>query len=470
MGTWRSPRDEKLHRRFVVAVSSTRPGRADDRGALSPPRSPASASPRATRPRSPDRLRVVVLLFYPAQFLAGLINAQPMGFYPVEVLVNDAKRHGVAVLPVDINASAYLTTTEWVGVDPEPLPPDVGIDRRPEVVRSPACVVPTPAARGRWAAESATGWGVRLGLGLVKGIGEEHADRLDGELASGPYRSLADVVERTGLPEEVLERLVRAGGLDTLGRPRRALLWQLPRSWARAAGGSMGGRRRPPHEPRNGPPAGRSICACRRPRRQNCRRSVRSSVWRRLRGDLARRQEPGHRVVPGRAREARGGPGLGLSEHRPGRVRSAAGGHRQHPMTARGAVFHPSRMRQGIPNVTLWPDALGELRGIVRRPPSCSWTDAPARGQRGQRHHHTRSGRCRKRPRCRRPRAAAGRAPARLGQDASDRLTVVARPTCRPARSTGTSRQPSAPAVSGGLSPWSCLSTASAAASARCSG
>ena len=54
-------------------------------------------------------------LFYPAQFLVGLINAQPMGFYPVEVLVNDAKRHGVAVLPVDINASSYKTTTEWVG-------------------------------------------------------------------------------------------------------------------------------------------------------------------------------------------------------------------------------------------------------------------------------------------------------------------------------------------------------------------
>ena len=44
-------------------------------------------------------------LFYPAQFLVGLINAQPMGFYPVEVLVNDAKRHGVAVLPVDVNES-----------------------------------------------------------------------------------------------------------------------------------------------------------------------------------------------------------------------------------------------------------------------------------------------------------------------------------------------------------------------------
>src|ERR687887_2675164 len=54
-------------------------------------------------------------LFYPAQFVVGLINAQPMGFYPVEVLVNDAKRHGVTVLPVDINASTYKTATEWIG-------------------------------------------------------------------------------------------------------------------------------------------------------------------------------------------------------------------------------------------------------------------------------------------------------------------------------------------------------------------
>ena len=70
-------------------------------------------------------------LFYPAQFLVGLINAQPMGFYPVEVLVNDAKRHGVAVLPVDINAIAYATTTEWVGRPGEPLPEGPGSRRGP---------------------------------------------------------------------------------------------------------------------------------------------------------------------------------------------------------------------------------------------------------------------------------------------------------------------------------------------------
>src|SRR6476660_5038558 len=79
-------------------------------------------------------------LVYRAQFLVGLINAQPMGFYPVEVLVNDAKRHGVAVLPVDSNRSTYKTTTEWVGRPGwalgegddgpgEPLPGDAGIER-----------------------------------------------------------------------------------------------------------------------------------------------------------------------------------------------------------------------------------------------------------------------------------------------------------------------------------------------------
>ena len=84
-------------------------------------------------------------LFYPAQFLVGLINAQPMGFYPVEVLVNDTKRHGVAVLPVDINASSYKTTTEWVGRPGEPLPEGAGITARPEAIVSPACVVPSAA-------------------------------------------------------------------------------------------------------------------------------------------------------------------------------------------------------------------------------------------------------------------------------------------------------------------------------------
>ena len=102
-------------------------------------------------------------------------------------------------------------------------------------------MIPGAASRDRWAAESMTGWGVRLGLHLVKGIGEEQEARLDAELARGPYASLADVVERTGLAEEVVERLIRAGALDSLGRPRRELLWQL-REVAGASKGRVDGR------------------------------------------------------------------------------------------------------------------------------------------------------------------------------------------------------------------------------------
>ena len=46
---------------------------------------------------------------------------------------------------------------------------------------------------------------------------------------AAPTDALADVVARTELPEEVIERLIRAGALDSLGRPRRELLWQCAR-------------------------------------------------------------------------------------------------------------------------------------------------------------------------------------------------------------------------------------------------
>jgi DNA polymerase III alpha subunit len=235
MGTWRSTREmEKLHQRFVEGCLR-QPGLTEDVAEELFRQVSAFASFGFAKSHAAAFARTAyesafLKLFYPAQFLVGLINAQPMGFYPVEVLVNDTKRHGVAVLPVDINHSIYKTTTEWVGPDGQP----------PAVVSS-GCVVPTPESRDRWTPTSTMGWGVRLGLHLVKGIGEQHEALLDQELARGPYRSLVDVVERTDLPEEVLERLIRAGAMDSLGRPRRELLWQL-REVAGASRGRMDGR------------------------------------------------------------------------------------------------------------------------------------------------------------------------------------------------------------------------------------
>ena len=400
MGTYRSAREmDKLHEEFVGGCERLSGMQRDDAEELFR-RVAAFASFGFAKSHAAAFARTAyesafLKLFYPTQFTVALINAQPMGFYPVEVLVNDAKRHGVAVLPVDVNRSAWRTTTEWVGrpgwalaeeagddgshdADPgEELPEGSGIEARPRPVRSPACVIPGAASRRRWAAEPATGWAVRLGLHLVKGIGEEQQERLDAELARGPYRDLADVVERTELPEEVVERLIRAGALDSLGRPRRELLWQL-REVAGAAKGGVA-------------PAGSG-----KPGSRGVRRGAKA--WGRAAGrpmDLRLPATPAPPLPPITEPERLGDayavvgldaktqavglfraaldalgalPVAELAARRPGRVRIAGlVVTRQHPMTARGTVFLAIEDETGMANVTLWPDTWQRLRSVVRR-------------------------------------------------------------------------------------------------------
>ena len=175
MGTWRSTREmEKLHRQFVDGCLR-QPGMTEETAEELFRRVAAFASFGFAKSHAAAFARTAyesafLKLFYPAQFLVGLINAQPMGFYPVEVLVNDAKRHGVAVLPVDVNASATgrrpsgsagpagrsrarpATTARTTPIAGEPLPDGAGIAARPRPVRSPACVDPErrgPRALGR---------------------------------------------------------------------------------------------------------------------------------------------------------------------------------------------------------------------------------------------------------------------------------------------------------------------------------
>ncbi len=381
MGTWRSNREmEKLHQRFFDGCMR-QPGMTEEVAEELFRQVSAFASFGFAKSHAAAFARTAyessfLKLFYPAQFLVGLINAQPMGFYPVEVLVNDSKRHGVAVLPVDLNASTYKTTTEWVGRpgwalgdgtgEGEPLPEGCGIDARPEPVQSSACVIPGAAARQQWAAESATGWGVRLGLHLVKGIGEQHEELLDRELERGPYVSLADVVERTGLPEETIERLIRTGALDSLGRPRRELLWQL-REVAGATRGRIDGKAtRAASMPAAGRPLDLRLPATEAPSLPAITESERLGDAYAVVGLDAKRQ------VVALFRDAldRLGavPNAALADRRPGRVR--LGGlvvTRQHPMTAKGTVFLALEDETGMVNVTLWPDTWARLRGVVRR-------------------------------------------------------------------------------------------------------
>jgi error-prone DNA polymerase len=377
MGTWRSSREmEKLHQRFVDGALR-QPGMTLEMAEELFRQVAAFASFGFAKSHAAAFARTAyessfLKLFYPAQFLVGLVNAQPMGFYPVEVLVNDAKRHGVAVLPVDINGSSYATTTEWVGRPGEPLPDGCGISGRPDPVVSSACVLPSGEARARWTPEVTLGWGVRLGLHLVKGIGKQHEAALDAERDRGPYRSLADVVERTGLPEDVLERLIRSGAMDSLERPRRELLWQL-REVAGASRGRMDGRtvRGPGRAAgKRGAAAGRPmdlrLPATDVPELPPITESERIGDAYAVLGVDARTQVVSlFRPVLDRLGAVTNGA---LADRPAGPVR--VGGlvvTRQHPMTAKGTVFLALEDETGMVNVTLWPSTWERLRGVVRR-------------------------------------------------------------------------------------------------------
>jgi len=118
--------------------------------------------------------------YFPAAFTTALLRNQPMGFYAPHSLINDARRHGVTVLGVDVNASQALATLEG----------------SPPVIR--------------------------LGLASVRNLGRTAA----GQVAAGRlYRDLEDFATRAQLPAAALEALATAGAFGCFGLSRRAALW-----------------------------------------------------------------------------------------------------------------------------------------------------------------------------------------------------------------------------------------------------
>uniref|UniRef100_UPI003566F6F8 helix-hairpin-helix domain-containing protein n=1 Tax=Actinotalea sp. TaxID=1872145 RepID=UPI003566F6F8 len=151
---------------------------------------------------------------HPAAFYAGLLAAQPMGFYSPQSLVADARRHEVTVLRPDVQHSDVHSGLERVDppVPSRPLrpPSPVGHEVRPgQVVLD---VDPTLA--------------VRMGLVGVRGMGEPVARALVTErTAHGPFADLRDLVRRVRLSTAQLEALATAGALGSLGVERREALW-----------------------------------------------------------------------------------------------------------------------------------------------------------------------------------------------------------------------------------------------------
>ncbi|MBN2490806.1 MAG: error-prone DNA polymerase [Planctomycetes bacterium] len=125
---------------------------------------------------------------HPEVFLCSLLNAQPMGFYAPSTLVDDARRHGVEVRPVDLGQSRWDSTLEAAtgGVHP---------------------------------------FAVRLGFRCVKGMRRADAERIETARAARPFGSVEELADRVGLEEGALGRLAEAGALAALAPDRRRALW-----------------------------------------------------------------------------------------------------------------------------------------------------------------------------------------------------------------------------------------------------
>ncbi len=118
---------------------------------------------------------------HPAAFACSLLNAQPMGFYSAASIIEDAKRHRVKVLPIDINHSAWDCTLESQAL--------------------------------------------RVGLRYVHGLGTKEREKI--EASAAPYKTVREVYERTQLTHPAMLLLAEAGAFESMGYDRRAALWEV---------------------------------------------------------------------------------------------------------------------------------------------------------------------------------------------------------------------------------------------------
>jgi error-prone DNA polymerase len=124
--------------------------------------------------------------YYPDIFAAALLNSQPMGFYAPAQLVSDAKKHGVAVRPVDINYSCWDNSLEE---------PD-----------------------GKYCA-------LRLGFRQVKGLKQEDVQGLE-TARTEPFKTIM-AIRDAGISQAALERLADADAFRSMGLDRRKALWEV---------------------------------------------------------------------------------------------------------------------------------------------------------------------------------------------------------------------------------------------------
>jgi len=122
-------------------------------------------------------------VYYPTEFYCALLNAQPMGFYSPSTIMYEARRRGIRIRSIDILKSRWDCTVE--------------------------------------------GSEVRLGFRYTKSLGQAAKEKLERELAAGPFTSAADFVFRAGINKTALEQLALVGAFNCFGLTRRQALWEI---------------------------------------------------------------------------------------------------------------------------------------------------------------------------------------------------------------------------------------------------
>ncbi|MGZ3527284.1 MAG: DNA polymerase III subunit alpha [Vulcanimicrobiaceae bacterium] len=246
---------------------------------------------------------------YPAIFAAAILNVQPMGFYSTEVLVNDARRHGVVIKPVEVNASEY-----WSHVDSENA--------------------------------------LRLGFHVIRGLGEAQKQRLETALVQGPFEDIRAFAQRTQLEKEALENLSIAGAFSPWFASRREAMWALRGLDERETRGELG-RMMDVEEPQT------------RFKTLTKRQESAFDLWS---TGIAPKEQPMVHFRPMLERE-RVIPAARLAQM-PNNLVCRVGGMvitRQRPGTAKGFVFLTLEDETGLVNVIVRPDVYERYRRTIRQ-------------------------------------------------------------------------------------------------------
>ena len=245
---------------------------------------------------------------HPAAFLAALLNSQPMGFYSPSQLVQDARRHGVDIRPVDVSISHWEATLES------------GLSSGPAV---------------------------RLGMNLVRGLSQEAGWRIEEARAIQTFRDLPDLALRADLSSRDMQMLASANALHSLAGHRHEALWHAS---AAKPDKALLKTAQPPKESITlpEPTAIEEVF--------NDYRMLGLTLGQHPLSFL-RQQLLSQRFLPAST----------LSQFAQGQFARACGmvTVRQRPATAKGTMFVTLEDETGVVNVIVWPDLIRKQRAVL---------------------------------------------------------------------------------------------------------